>query len=258
MDNLKICTYNIRYDNNFDKNWGWEKRKSHILNLIKAEKFDLLSVQEVLLNQLKDLKTIKDFDFFGVARGDGIEEDEFNGIFFNKNKLEKINGGYFWLSKTPEIPSIYDGAGCKRVCVWAIFLNKATNKKVAFAVTHLDNLSEEARNFSINLILEKLKNIYTLYPFALMGDFNSVPNENIYKKVCENFKEVKDVYNLKNRETFTLDENFLVNSEKEKIEIDYIFINDLIKIENVNILKNSFENKYISDHFPVVASIKIL
>ncbi len=255
MDILKICTYNIRYDNLFDKKWGWENRKSHILDLIKYEKFDLFGIQEALLNQLNDLKSISEYNFFGVARGDGLLEDEFNGIFYNKNKFEKIDGGYFWLSKTPEIPSIYEGAGCKRVCVWLILLNKLTNKKLAFAVTHLDNLSKEARIFSANLILEKLKPYYKKYPFALMGDFNSLPEDDVYKNLTKVFNEVKILANIKEKATFTSDSNFLINSDAERCEIDFIFLNNKFDVKNVEILKNNFEGKYISDHFPVVANI---
>ena len=258
MDTLKICTYNIRYDNLGDKNWSWENRKNHILNLIKFEKFDLFGIQEALFHQLNDLKTIYKYEFFGIARGDGVSEDEFNGIFYDKNKFEKIDGGYFWLSKTPDIPSIYKGAGCKRICVWLMLLNKATNKKMVFAVTHLDNASEEARNFSVNLILEKLKPYYTNYPFAIMGDFNSLPKDSVYKNFSKVFKEAKVLANMKEKGTFTLDSDFLVNSVEEKIEIDFIFLNNKFNVKNAEILKNNFEGKYFSDHFPFVININLI
>ena len=41
----------------------------------------------------------------------------------------------------------------------------------------------------------------------------------------------------------------------EEQEIDFIFINNHINVKNVNILRNSFNDKYISDHFPVVANL---
>ncbi len=67
MEIIKTCTYNIRYDNLGDNNWGWAQRCEHILNMIKLEKFDILGVQEALPHQLESLKTIETYNFFGIS-----------------------------------------------------------------------------------------------------------------------------------------------------------------------------------------------
>ena len=255
MNTIKTCTYNIRYDNLEDLNWGWNQRSEHILNMIKRENFDILGIQEALPNQLQSLKSIDKYEFFGVSRSNNPDKDEYNGIFYKKDRFEKIDGGYFWLSKTPDKPSFYEGAGCKRICVWIILLDKITNKNIVFSVTHLDNLSEDARIYSCNLILEKLSKYYKLYPFVLMGDFNSITTDIVYRNISNIFSEVKVATNFNPKGTFTSDANFLVNSEEEELEIDFIFINNLFNVKNVNILRDSFDGKYISDHFPVVANL---
>lgn len=255
METIKTCTYNIRYDNLGDTNWGWAQRCEHILNMIKLENFDILGVQEALPHQLESLKTIKTYNFFGISRDGDTNQDEYNGIFYKKDRFDKIDNGYFWLSKTPDIPSFYEGAGCKRICVWVMLLDKITNKKFVFAVTHLDNLSEEARVYGANLIIEKLSRYYENYPFVLMGDFNSFTTDTVYKNMSNIFSEVKVVSNFNPRGTFTSDADFYVNSNAEEQEIDFIFINNHINVKNVNILRNSFNDKYISDHFPVVANL---
>lgn len=257
MNTIKTCTYNIRYDNLGDKNWGWNERNEHIVNMIRREKFDILGVQEALPHQLETLKTINTYEFFGICRDGNIKKDEYNGIFYKKDRFDKIDGGYFWLSKTPDIPSFYEDAGCKRICVWIMLLDKLTNKKAIFSVTHLDNSSEEARVYGGNLILEKLFYYYKNYPFVLMGDFNCLPTEEVYKNMCNKFSEVKTIYNFQPKGTFTCDANFNVNSNAEELEIDFIFVNDFIHIENVNILRDNFNGKYISDHFPVITKITI-
>lgn len=255
MNTVKTCTYNIRYDNLGDANWGWKERKDHILNLIKREEFDILGVQEALPHQLETLKTIDIYEFFGVSRSNNPKEDEYNGIFYKKDRFEKLDGGYFWLSKTPDEPSFFEGAGCKRICVWVLLLDKITNKKSVFSVTHLDNASEEARIYGANLILEKLSDYYKSYPFALMGDFNSVSTSPVYKTISNILSEVKSIADFSPKGTFTSDADFSVNSDAEELEIDFIFINNLFNVKNVSILRDSFNNKYISDHFPVVANL---
>lgn len=257
MNNIKTCTYNIRYDNLGDKNWGWNERNEHIINIIQRENFDILGIQEALPHQLETLQTINTYDFFGISRDGDTKKDEYNGIFYKKERFNKIDGGYFWLSKTPETPSFYEGAGCRRICVWIMLLDKLNNKKIVFSVTHLDNSSEEARIYGGNLILEKLSYYYKNYPFVLMGDFNSLPTDEVYKNMCNKFSEVKNIYNFEPKGTFTCDADFNVDSNAEELEIDFIFVNNFVNIENVNILRNSFNGKYISDHFPVVANINI-
>ena len=69
--------------------------------------------------------------------------------------------------------------------------------------------------------------------------------------------QVKNIYNFEPKGTFTCDADFNVDSNAEELEIDFIFVNNFVNIENVNILRNSFNGKYISDHFPVVANINI-
>ena len=253
-NNIKVCTYNIRYDNLGDVNWGFDKRGEHIINMIKREKFDILGIQEALPHQLDMLKTMDTYSFFGVSRSGNPKEDEYNGIFYKKDRFEKIDGGYFWLSKTPNEPSIYEGAGCRRICVFVILLDKLTNEKYVFSVTHLDNISEEARLYGANLILENLCK-YSTYPFVLMGDFNSFTTDEVYKIITNKLDEVKVLVDYKNRGTFTEDADFLVDSKAKELEIDFIFINKFFNVSNVNILRDSFNGKYISDHFPVVANL---
>ncbi len=255
MNTIKTCTYNIRYDNIGDSNWGWDKRCKHILNMIQLESFDILGIQEALPHQLESIKKIPTYDFFGISRDGNTNKDEYNVIFYKKDRFDKINGGYFWLSKTSNIPSYYNGAGCKRICVWVMLLDKVNNKKFVFSVTHLDNLSEEARIYGANLILDKLSKYYKDYPFVLMGDFNSFTTDIVYKNMSNIFSEVKVISNFNPRGTFTSDADFCVNSNSKELEIDFIFVNSHINVKDVNILRNSFNNKYISDHFPVVANL---
>ena len=50
---LKVMTFNIRYDNPVDNLNNWKYRKEAVTKLIRAENIDILGAQEVLANQLK-------------------------------------------------------------------------------------------------------------------------------------------------------------------------------------------------------------
>ena len=45
---------------------------------------------------------------------------------------------------------------------------------------------------------------------------------------------------------------------KEKgLHIDYIFVSEDLEIVDVNIIKDNIDGKYPSDHYPLVADIRI-
>ena len=50
------ATFNIRYDNPADSLNNWEYRKDTVAAFIKANQLDIVGMQEVLHNQLEDLK----------------------------------------------------------------------------------------------------------------------------------------------------------------------------------------------------------
>ena len=75
-----VGDYNIRYDepNDAKKGNGWEQRMPHICNLVNYQEWDLIGFQEVLHQQLMDLKSnLRGYDYVGVARDNGKEEGEY-------------------------------------------------------------------------------------------------------------------------------------------------------------------------------------
>eukprot|EP01126_Amoeba_proteus_P040758 TRINITY_DN4365_c0_g1_i2.p1 TRINITY_DN4365_c0_g1~~TRINITY_DN4365_c0_g1_i2.p1 ORF type:complete len:170 (-),score=39.92 TRINITY_DN4365_c0_g1_i2:169-678(-) len=109
----------------------------------------LVGLQEVLHNQLEDLKMLfPDYQFFGKARDDGQTCGEYSPILVDSRRFHVLRSGTFWLSPTPHVPSRGWDAACLRICTW-VHMNDlwSTNpeKVVAFYNTHLDHVSEVAR-----------------------------------------------------------------------------------------------------------------
>ena len=50
-------TFNIRYDNPGDSLNNWQYRKDNVAQFIKSQDIDIVGMQEVLHNQLEDLKS---------------------------------------------------------------------------------------------------------------------------------------------------------------------------------------------------------
>ncbi len=84
---LNIMTFNIRYDNDWDHEHSWESRKDCVLKKIKDIMPDSLGIQEGMINQVKFLSSkLPDYNYVGVSRGDGMEQDEFAAIFLSYKK----------------------------------------------------------------------------------------------------------------------------------------------------------------------------
>ena len=103
INELKVISYNIRYNNSNDGINIWENRRSTIKNFIVDENPDFAGLQEVTYSQLIFLtESLKDYDYIGVGRDDGKTKGEFSPIFYNRNKYKVLSNDTFWLSSTPE------------------------------------------------------------------------------------------------------------------------------------------------------------
>ena len=75
--NIKVISYNIRYNNPNDGVNIWDNRKSTVTEFISNEEADFVGMQEVLNSQLTDLMgSLIEYDYVGVGRDDGKNKGE--------------------------------------------------------------------------------------------------------------------------------------------------------------------------------------
>ena len=256
---LKVMTFNIRLSLESDKENSWDNRKTEAIQLMDYYHPDFFGVQEAVPQQMIDIKSgLKNYDFVGVGRDDGANKGEYSAIFFDKEKLEVLKSGTFWLSETPEKPSKGWDAAYNRICTYALFKMKKGGKKFWAFNVHFDHVGNVARENSAKLILEKMKafNAKNL-PVILTGDFNLTDDSEPIKILSKNLTDTyyhskKPHYGPKG--TFTA---FDVNTIP-KDRIDYIFVKDFA-CESIRTINDRRENLlYPSDHFPVLAELKFI
>ena len=128
---IKVISYNIRYNNSNDGINIWENRRSTIKNFIVDENPDFAGLQEVTYSQLIFLtESLKDYDYVGVGRDDGKTKGEFSPIFYNNNKYKVLSNDTFWLSSTPEKVSVGWDASMERICTYGLFENLDTKERL--------------------------------------------------------------------------------------------------------------------------------
>lgn len=263
QSSLKIMTFNVRYDEGlFHKGEPrpnhWANRKILQVELINANQPDVIGMQEPHLHQIKYLaEQLTEYSWFGVGRADGKEKDEFNPIFYKKDKLNLIESGTFWLSETPETPSRTWDAGYDRICTWALFQYKKTNEQFYVFNTHFDSKGKVARANSAKLVNEKIKAMADDKPVFVTGDFNFRPESEPYKTmVNQSLSDSKTIsVSVPKGSKGTM--NSFRYGATFKHRIDFIFVNDKVKVNEYQVINYSKDEIFPSDHFPVMIESNI-
>lgn len=249
-NSIKVMTYNILCFGN--EEYEWQNRAPHVVELIKKESPDLFGVQEATPEWMQILKNeFNKYGCVGVGREDGKSSGEFVSIFYKKERFLIKSSGHFWLSETPnEVSKGWDGE-FKRICSWVILKDRKTDKQLIHLNTHTDHKGKIARKESVRLIIDKIKDLKNI-PIVVTGDFNLREGENLYN-IIVNSDVLRDTkYSCED----TVDENtFNDFGGTEAGIIDYVFVNDNFKALKYRVVKDMNGDKFISDHYPVVAEI---
>lgn len=250
-------TFNLRLDNPRDSGNLWVDRKSYVGNLIRFHDFDLFGTQEGFKNQLDDIQQqVPEYARYGVGRDDGNTKGEHSAIFYKKDKFILLKSGDFWLSETPEKPGYGWDARINRICSWIQLKEKQSGKTFYCFNVHYDHQGMVARRESSKLLLTKIKDIAGSQPVILTGDFNGNHTTEWYLSIAnsgslkDTYREVK--YPYVNNGTF---QNFGRNLNANDI-IDHIFITQHFSVKRWGVLTDSYNGKFPSDHFPVLAEVR--
>ncbi len=256
---LKLASYNIRYDNRRDSGNLWENRAPVVSALIRFHDFDVFGTQEGLKSQLDDIsKDLPEYARYGKGRDDGQEKGEHSAIFYKKDVFKLLKQGDFWLSQTPDKPSLgWDATCCNRICSWVYLQHIKTGKKFYFFNAHFDHQGVQARNNSSPLILEKIKAIAGNEPAVFTGDLNGSHTSTWYLSLAnsgllrDTYKDVK--YPYANNASF----NAFGSTRGRNDIIDHIFVTKHFKTQKWGLLTDTYHGKFPSDHFPVVAYVTL-
>lgn len=254
---MLVGSYNIRYKNANDSINGevWTKRCQVICDQLNFMSPDIFGTQEVLWQQLQDMKTALDgYDYIGIGRDDGERGGEHEAVFYKKDRLQLLDHGDFWLSETPEKPGLGWDAACIRICTWGKFchINRPQprhglfNKKQVqrddfyFFNLHMDHVGVVARREAAKLIVQKIREIAKGYPVIVTGDFNVDQNDEIYTIFTQSglLKDSYDAARIRFAENGTFNAfktNYFTTSR-----IDHVFVSPIMKVEAYGVFTNSY------------------
>lgn len=252
---ILAMTYNIRLDTPVDGANGWQYRKDFLIGQILTLRPDILGMQEVLPNQRDDLaRALPDHVLIGGGRDDGNRTGEASPLAIDKRRFQILSHGMFWLSPTPDQPSLGWDGGYKRVVTWAR-LKAANGISVLTINTHWDHQGVIARQESGRLVLEWLSTHRRKgEKLLLLGDFNAATDEASLAQLLRPDR-LQDTRLVSRSTSFGGDTSFNAFDAfpKSGKRIDHIFVGPGVGVRAHGILAQHQNGQVASDHFPVVA-----
>ncbi len=246
---LKIISFNIRNSN--DKNGhSIAERAPRLKKLISNYSPDIIGLQEYNARWEKYFEEVRNsnYEILNIDRGDG----ESSPMLWRKDKFEVIKTGHFWFGDNPDVPSTdWDEIfHCPRICAYAVLMDKQSGAEFTFMNTHY-GFGEKGQSKSSKLIFDYSKKIGN-YPTVVTGDFNMKSDTLGYKTLTKYFTDV----NTATQNILTPTFHNYGNTEKSRI-IDYCFVNDKVTPVLYKVLTETFDGKYPSDHYGILAKVEI-
>ena len=250
-DAKRIMSFNVRC---CDDEAGSVKNRSKIVcAIIEQYAPDSFGVQEATGQWMKILKNAlaEKYVYVGEHREEN-PDSEYSAVFYLKDKFTLLDSGTIWLSDTPEVKyTKYEESACIRIASWATLENKESGEIYTHINTHLDHVSDTARNMQADVLKNKIAEFNN--PVVCTGDFNAEPTSEVYTKMLEIMNDAKAIaVNSDDGITF---HNYGKVKEGSDGPIDFVFTSKDSKAETYKIIRNTAKDMYPSDHYPIIADI---
>lgn len=261
---MRVATFNVRCDIGVDSTQNWQFRLPVIQGFFDDASVDIYGMQEVLPNQLEDLKAmLPDYQVVAAGRQDGKSEGEMVPIFFKKDRFTLLASSHFWLSQTPDSAgSMHWGTHYPRMVTWVKLRDTQNGYIFYYFNTHLSHVSPEARYQSAWLLLDKIKVLAAKAPVIVGGDFNCTALEETYQVLTTHWDGYQLLRDARHHALLPADKDAATfngySPDETHQVIDYIFVNGFYTTLKYAVWQIQRDNVFISDHYPVVVDLRFL
>lgn len=246
MADLQIATLNLRYATPQDGGNAWSNRKEQVVDHLRDIDADVVALQEALPEQFSYLRErFPEYSWFGRGR-DGTENSEHVPVGYRTDRFDRVDAGAFWLSRTPNEPSVGWDGSCPRLATWIDLDDGQTLFR--FLSTHLDHEGERARVKGADLIADHVRQC----PFAsiVAGDFNASPESEPLSRLttdalCDAQRTAETVSGP--------DGTFHGFDGDPRERIDYVLVSEQFQVRTAKTIGT--DQPHPSDHFAVVVDV---
>ena len=247
----KIMTSNIRVCSAPDTHYCWNNRRAACIDVIHRYAPDLIGFQEMRIEQFRDLHTaFPEYATFGT-----IDEENghpLNQIFYRNDRYRLVEGKSYWLSETPDVLGSKSWASdCVRFANAILLEDQITGDCFRFVNTHLDHISQLAREKQAEVINREISQYPATLPHILSGDMNcDIINPAMQRLLGGGWKESYQVVHKVEEPGFTY-HDFIGPAFDNSVfgKMDFIFYRGGISPKDATIIKDSVNGMFPSDHY---------
>lgn len=262
---IEAMSFNIRVDTFLDGPNRWSSRRQLVFDTLADNAADVIGLQEALDHQVRQVQqALPQYSHYAAGRNNGRRKGESCAIFYRKDRFALGDSGTFWFSDTPSKPGSKDwGNLWPRICSWIYLKEKATGAGFYVYNVHFDVFSQNSRQRSAELLAKRIAARKTPDPFIVMGDFNmGLDNpammylQNTYSVTP--YPRMLSAWQLLHPGRTGEGTHHSFRGSISGPKIDHIPICDGAQALDVKIDRRNMNGRYPSDHFPVIAKIRLL
>lgn len=258
---LRIVSLNMRRPVFTDGPNYWTHRRANMAATLRQVNPDIIATQECLASPARDLmRGLPGYRCVGAGRDDGKLDGEMCAIFFDSRRFDLLDAGSFWLSNHPAQPgSSFNGAWFPRMTTWVKLHDRLLRQDFFLFNTHFSTFSNEARIESAQLLRQQIERIAGQTPVIVTGDFNDGEGSTTYRTLTAAGSEpLFDTYRIIHPQRSAYEgtrHEFHGKITGERM--DWILTSRAFATKEADILRQSVSGKPISDHYPVIATLRL-
>lgn len=244
---------------------AWKNRAGLNVATILLYNPDLIGFQELQSGNLRVYRRdLPEYNYIRGRRYNNFPPYNYPAIHWHTARLELLAWGGFWLGAAPDRPTRDWDARHVRSANWARLRHIPSGAVFLHLNTHLDHEGERARVEGARLIIAKLDELQAAadIPVLVTGDFNCHPDSTAHTLFTEG--GFTDVYTAAGNEELNTCHAFQGDDyvpQGSSARIDWILTRSNsaseFGIESCNVLRDAQPPLYPSDHYPVLATLKL-
>jgi endonuclease/exonuclease/phosphatase family metal-dependent hydrolase len=257
---LQVMTFNVRYADERPPT-AWQDRRPLVREVIQQYAPDVIGTQEGLYRQLEEMHAdLPGYAWIGLGR-EGGSRGEFMAVFYRTERLQPLAFDHYWLSDTPEvIGSRTWGNTNHRMVTWVRFRDLSTQREFYLINTHFDHQVQLARERSARLVLERAGALDDGLPVLLIGDFNADAGANPVYDMLVRDGGFTDTWRAAGHGELPYGTYHAfrgMEGAAGRARIDWILARGPVQTISSEVVTWHRDGRYPSDHFPVVARVRL-
>ncbi|ROQ93287.1 endonuclease/exonuclease/phosphatase family protein [Desulfosoma caldarium] len=253
---MRVMTFNLRFENDRDGQNSWIYRRDLVVAIVRRYRPDVLGTQEGRWTMLQYLaEALQDYAIHAPHR---VLDDtcQYPTLFLRKDWGTVVDGAEFWLSRTPQVHRSKDwDSAFPRMMSWARVVEKSTGADLWVSVTHLDHMGAEARVEQARILAQWVQEHFGAH--IVMGDFNDGPESTVHRLLTHSVVGLQDSWRVAGRGEGDAEKTHHgFSGVPQKSRMDWILISRHFHVREAHIVRDHFEGRYPSDHFPYYADLQ--